>query len=409
MTHITRKSLPDKSELSRSTATEGTTATTGSLSERSIPVARTDITEEDADVHVVEVATGLERDVANLISKPKPILKCKTVEESLAIEYESSRRRQLRLKRDELRKKRSLRRNMNRTLSRMSKRSLFESDVDNGADSVWDNVRIPSASSQDNVLGSSRGRQWSKSHSYIGTVTISEPTDGVQVLQTPNPEISTLDRRATFGKAKSLPVHDAPNQSTDRSRNRANSKRGLFSESKSKSKTFSSGSLSSLFFFGSKSVLERGSDDHTTAISWDWVEIREYAPELGANPCVSRGPAVSLSWSYVVTDRLKFEEYENLRPPRREMNEMRLPAKEREERLLASGVTQKEIQAAIENISEARKKRMKTVEQLNHLSMHERLEGAKKKLLKIVGKRKSHKKEEEDLWENAQCYFAASV
>jgi hypothetical protein len=88
------------------------------------------------------------------------------------------------------------------------------------------------------------------------------------------------------------------------------------------------------------------------------------------------------------------------------MREMRVPASEREARLLASGVSRREIEASIKSIKEAQKKRKKAIDQMKNDTMYEKIEAVKRRLLKILGRKKSQKKEEEDLWDSAQTYFA---
>jgi len=148
-------------------------------------------------------------------------------------------------------------------------------------------------------------------------------------------------------------------------------------------------------------------DESTNAvIKWSTLEIREYATQLDTNPSVSSGPAVALSWSYNVSPRVMIEKYEELRPPRRKMREMRVPASEREARLLASGVSRREIEQSIKSIKEAQKKRKKAIGQMKNDTAYEKIEVAKRRPLKILGREKSQKKEEEDLWDSAQTYFA---
>ena len=89
------------------------------------------------------------------------------------------------------------------------------------------------------------------------------------------------------------------------------------------------------------------------------------------------------------------------------MKEMRLPREVREQRLMASGVSRSEMERSIKQANIAKQRRSKTLRQLKHYTLHERLEGMKKKCLKMMGKRQSHEEEERKLWEEAQCYFAA--
>jgi len=169
-------------------------------------------------------------------------------------------------------------------------------------------------------------------------------------------------------------------------------------------------SLASLLSNGSKSqgdgIGDEEDESDATVLKWSTLEIREYATQLDTNPGVSRGPALALSWSYNVSPRVMIEKYEELRPPRRKIKEMRMPASEREARLLASGVSRKEIEASMKSIKEAQKKRKKAIDQMKNDTVYEMIEAVKRRLLKILGWKKSQKKEEEDLWENAQAYFA---
>ena len=175
-------------------------------------------------------------------------------------------------------------------------------------------------------------------------------------------------------------------------------------------------SLASLLSNGSKSQGDGIDDDdeeddddendNSPVLKFSTLEIREYDTQLDTNPSVSCGPAMALSWSYNVSARVTIEKYEEVRPPRRKMREMRVPASEREHRLRMSGVSRKEIEESIKSIEKARKKRRKAIRQMKNDTMNEKLEGARRKLLKLLGRRKSQKQKEEELWENAQFYFA---
>ena len=169
-------------------------------------------------------------------------------------------------------------------------------------------------------------------------------------------------------------------------------------------------SISSLLSAGSKSqgdgIGDKEDESTDTVLKFSTLEIREHATQLDTNPSVSSGPAVALSWSYNVSARVMIENYEELRPPRRQMREMRVPASEREARLLASGVSRREIEVSIKSIKEAQKKRKKAIDQMKNDTVYEKIEAVKRRLLKIMGRKKSQKKEEEDLWDSAQTYFA---
>ena len=74
-----------------------------------------------------------------------------------------------------------------------------------------------------------------------------------------------------------------------------------------------------------------------------------------------------------------------------------------------SGVSRNEIEASIKSIQEARKKRRKAIRQMKNDTIYEKMEGARRKLLKLLGRRKSQKQQEQELWENAQYYFDANT
>ena len=185
--------------------------------------------------------------------------------------------------------------------------------------------------------------------------------------------------------------------------------------STSKTKLLLGTSLSSLFSHGSKSerfTVDDDDDDDEgddelfpTLLAFDTVEIREYDPEVDANPSTARGPGITLGWAYTASPPVDFYWYEEHRPPRRRMKEMRLPREVREERLMASGVSRSEMERSIKQANLAKRRRSKTLRQLKHYTLHERWEGMKRKCLKMVGRRKSHKEEERRLWEEAQYYF----
>ena len=219
-------------------------------------------------------------------------------------------------------------------------------------------------------------------------------------------------RRASYGDVSDL-RKNVNFAAEELSHPKKSKKRLSFS---SVSKAFND-SLASLLSNGSKSQGdgidndEEDDDEHIkkTVLQFSTLEIREYDTQLDINPSVSCGPAMALSWSYTVSARVPVERYEENRPPRRKMREMRVPASEREFRLRMSGVSRKEIEESIKSIERARKKRRKAIRQMKNDTMHEKLEGARRKLLKLLGRKKSQKQKEQELWENAQYYFASNT
>lgn len=146
------------------------------------------------------------------------------------------------------------------------------------------------------------------------------------------------------------------------------------------------------------------------SVQFDSVSIREYKTEIGDNPAVTEGPAVSLGWVYHETSSLSVEEYEkeraNKRRARGSFTEMTLSPAERTRRLRESGVWSRDIENSMREIEKAKKKRTRTLKRLKHSALEERFEGTKKATKKALGMRKSQKRAEKELWQDAESYFA---
>lgn len=70
-------------------------------------------------------------------------------------------------------------------------------------------------------------------------------------------------------------------------------------------------------------------------VVFDSIEIREYERIVGDNPSCTRGPPISIGWSYYVLQRCDIEYYENsVRPPPRSKKEFHLAADRRTQLLM---------------------------------------------------------------------------
>jgi len=435
---------PDKSALGQSNGTERTVDTVASASD--------DDEDESADASGLSPIPGPDdpaNSTAELLLKRQPsksAMKYKTLEESLKTQYESTRRKMVRERKLRAKKKKkkngsSRRMKLKKAISKMtltSRRDLFDSDPDAKFELVAEPANSlavlnlneegggPPPNRRDS-MGSTRSKSagclalsdsehhaWEEEHND----RVPELKTHSSNMETKSPAEFQINRRADLSRFKSTGMlNDIVDDDNDESGGSAQHKgkpmksmRNLFATSKSKLGT----SLSSLFSHGSKSECFTVDEDDgeegeahllPTLLAFDTVEIREYDPEVDANPCVSRGPAVTLGWTYTTSSAVDLHQYEEYRPPRRAMKEMRLPREVRESRLLASGISRSEMQASVKQANLAKQRRSKTLRNLRHYTIHERLEGMKKKCLKIVGKRKSHEEEERKLWEEAQYYF----
>jgi hypothetical protein len=141
-------------------------------------------------------------------------------------------------------------------------------------------------------------------------------------------------------------------------------------------------------------------------VSFDQVEIREYALCLGNNPATTHGPPLSIDWDYNEAGTFGLEEYETTRPPRRITQGMKVPGVVREEMLLdQTDVTKEQINATIAAIQVDRQRRQICVAMQEFEEWHIPLETIRRRLRRFQ-KGISKQREEELLWENAAMIMA---
>ncbi len=132
------------------------------------------------------------------------------------------------------------------------------------------------------------------------------------------------------------------------------------------------------------------------SVSFHNVRIREYPMTVGDNPAVSSGLAVTMDWDPLEqgSQVMELDEYEDSRPERRSMGQMRLPPSERREILRRSGHSAREMQKGLKASNIARRQRTKTLGTL-HLQPFEEI---REKTSRAVGNAlTSTKKQEREL------------
>ena len=147
--------------------------------------------------------------------------------------------------------------------------------------------------------------------------------------------------------------------------------------------------------------LRRSSSVHTLndsgksslSVSFHNVRIREYPMTVGDNPAVSSGVAVTMDWDPLEqgSQVVELDEYEDSRPDRRAMAQMRIPPNERREILRRSGHSMKEMQRGIKASNIARRQRAKTLGTL-HMQPFEEM---REKTSRAIGNAITSKKREE--------------
>jgi hypothetical protein len=143
----------------------------------------------------------------------------------------------------------------------------------------------------------------------------------------------------------------------------------------------------------SKSVLVPKFTRREPAVGFTTIEIRQYERILGDNPSCSSGPPVTIDWEY---DKNKtavhlIDEYEFRRNKCRDDTEMILTRAERERILIDLGYSRRKIAVAVRENVKLKKKRRQTVNNLPISSIEEMLEGASRKISRILTKRRGSK------------------
>jgi hypothetical protein len=130
-------------------------------------------------------------------------------------------------------------------------------------------------------------------------------------------------------------------------------------------------------------------------ITWDTIEIREYARTVGDNPSCSSGPPIAIDWMYSEPLLLPIGEFEEYRPKRRTSFELILGRAERQELLLEEwGIPEHEVVKAIRNNTKVKNQRRRTLNNIGRASnMEEALESIGKKLKGTVLRKDKSKAE----------------
>ena len=140
------------------------------------------------------------------------------------------------------------------------------------------------------------------------------------------------------------------------------------------------------------------------SVSFDVVEIREYARCLSHNPATTHGPSIGIDWHYEDMGSYKITDYESARPPRRETSQMQMPAALRESIIMQhTKCTKREISEHEREVRNARHQRQLSIALQDfegYIIMFESLGRKVKRWRNGISK----KREQELLWENAQLY-----
>jgi len=159
-----------------------------------------------------------------------------------------------------------------------------------------------------------------------------------------------------------------------------------------------------------ESVLVPSRKIRNALVSFGTVEIRRYTRILGDNPSCSAGPALSLDWNHDdrLTTSASVDDFEYYRGERRADNEMVLTRVEREEMLVGLGYSKREIADAIRKNVNIKNRRRQTVNNLKVMPFEQAIQGAARKISRVVLRKSSSKTLYKNWLEQEQLNVARS-
>lgn len=120
------------------------------------------------------------------------------------------------------------------------------------------------------------------------------------------------------------------------------------------------------------------------SVRFGTVVVREYPIILGDNPGASAGPPLSIDWQHNAEYTIDMDVFEEQRPERREMAELRMPSDVRSSILHNAGYSRKEIVELLRPINISRRERRTTANTLHLQPIQELLEKLLRKIKNII-------------------------
>jgi hypothetical protein len=155
--------------------------------------------------------------------------------------------------------------------------------------------------------------------------------------------------------------------------------------------------------------LDSDSSHSKRSVQFVSVTIREHARDIDVNPSVSSGPALGLGWAY--NDHAApydFLDFEDTKPPPRARSEFQMPRSVRERLLGEHGVHPTDMANAVRLANLGRRQRAATMAAQEVEEVTLAVEWVQRKMQRVLKKRQSYEKEEQQLWVNAQSWVSSS-
>mmetsp|Transcript_43393 Transcript_43393/g.104874 ORF Transcript_43393/g.104874 Transcript_43393/m.104874 type:complete len:185 (-) Transcript_43393:75-629(-) len=137
------------------------------------------------------------------------------------------------------------------------------------------------------------------------------------------------------------------------------------------------------------------SSEKKSAVGFANIQIREYPIIVGDNPSIMTGTPITIDWTHVDEFDCSVDDYERTKPKSRNMMELRLPARNRDDILKAQGFSLKDRNAGMKAANTTRRQRRRTSNTMNLSAATETLEIAKRATLNATVHRSRKQKERE--------------
>jgi hypothetical protein len=121
------------------------------------------------------------------------------------------------------------------------------------------------------------------------------------------------------------------------------------------------------------------------SVSFDKIEIKEFAITLGDHPMASGAP-LTIEWEPQTDDVFEFEEYQNGKPESRARIEFLIPPGVRAAMLQSQGTSRTEIEERKKEIKKIQKSRQDSVNSMKWDGVNEAMESCRRKVKKAATK-----------------------
>lgn len=158
----------------------------------------------------------------------------------------------------------------------------------------------------------------------------------------------------------------------------------------------------------SDSLDSNSSNSKDKSVQFVSVTIREHARDIAVNPSVSSGPALGLGWAYQDHAPYDFLDFEETKPPPRARAQFQMPRAVREKLLGDHGVHPKDMANAVRLANLGRKQRQASLAAQEVEEVTLAVEWMQRKMRKVLKRRQSYEKEEQQLWVDAQSWVSST-